>query len=91
MVQSRQAPNQWKSGGVACYSSFMTETELLAAVMPSATPSDAEIAAWQALPRDEQLRRLRAALSDADCSEASPSTMSDILNQARDAAKRRHG
>jgi hypothetical protein len=69
----------------------MTEAELLSAVMPSATPSDAEIAAWQALPRDEQLRRLRAALSDADCSEVSPSTMSDILSQARDAAKRRHG
>jgi hypothetical protein len=67
----------------------MSEAELLSAVMPSATPTDAEIAAWQALPRDQQLLRLRAALADPDCSEVSTSTMSDVLDQARDAANRR--
>jgi hypothetical protein len=69
----------------------MTEAEVLSAVMPAPTPTEAEIAAWQALPRDEQMRRLRATLTTMDCSEVSPSTMNDVLNQARDAAKRRHG
>ncbi len=90
-IQAEHASNQWKSGSVACYSPLMAEAELLTAVMPSATPSEAEIAAWQALSRDEQARRLQATLTAADCSEVSPNTMSDILKQARDAAKHRHG
>jgi hypothetical protein len=32
----------------------------LSDVMPSATPSEEDIRRWEALPRDEQLRRLRA-------------------------------
>ena len=52
-------------------------------VMPSATPSEEEIAAWEALPRDEQLRRLRALLSQPDRIVAGEATMADILAEAR--------
>ncbi|PWB83515.1 MAG: hypothetical protein C3F11_06185 [Methylocystaceae bacterium] len=49
---------------------------------PSAIPSEAEIVAWEALPRNEQLRRLRAMLGHADCATATPATMADILAEA---------
>jgi len=52
-------------------------------VMPSATPTEDDIRKWDALPRDEQLRRLRAALTHPDCATATPDTMSDILAEAR--------
>jgi len=65
--------------------------ETLPHIMPSATPSDAELAAWQALPRDEQLRRLQAKLSHPDCSAVSATTMSEILGRAQAAAKLQHG
>ncbi len=51
-------------------------------VMPSATPSSAEIAAWEALSRDEQLRRLRKSFEDPDCSRVSTMTMAEILESA---------
>ena len=51
-------------------------------VMPSATPTKEDIRNWDALPRDEQLRRLRAALTHPDCATATPDTMSDILAEA---------
>lgn len=61
-------------------------------VMPSATPSEADIAAWQALPRDEQLRRLREVLSHPDASIDCGQTMEEILAEARQrAAKRDRG
>ena len=70
----------------------MSETsETLARIVPSATPTDADIAAWQALPREEQLRRLQATLSHSDCSDVSGATMSEILKRAQSAAKIRHG
>jgi hypothetical protein len=60
--------------------------------MPSATPTEAEIAAWNDLPREEQLRRLRQALTHPDCGIASSDSMADILALAqRRAADRRHG
>lgn len=52
-------------------------------VQVSATPSDQDVAAWRALPRDEQVRRYRAALSDPDCAAATDESMSDILAAAR--------
>lgn len=52
-------------------------------VMPSATPSEDEIAAWEALPRDEQMRRMRALLSSEEASTATDSTMAEILAEAR--------
>jgi hypothetical protein len=54
----------------------------IAPVMPSATPSDEEIRAWEALPRGEQLLRLRAALTQPDCAIATSDTMADILAEA---------
>jgi hypothetical protein len=52
-------------------------------VMPSATPSEEDIRAWEALPRDEQVRRMRATLTHPDCSTATDDSMGDILAAAR--------
>ncbi len=46
--------------------------------MPSATPSEAEIAAWRELPRDEQLRRLRQMLTSPEASTPDGTTMAEI-------------
>jgi len=56
----------------------MSNTKTLPDLMPSATPSEADIAAWQSLPRDEQLRRLQLELSHADACRASSRTMTDV-------------
>jgi hypothetical protein len=69
-----------------CYIITMVNTITISPVMPSATPSEAEIAAWQALPRDEQMRRMQAFFADPDCSRVSPNRMDDILKRARAAA-----
>jgi hypothetical protein len=45
--------------------------------------------AWKALPREEQLRLLRAALTHPDCATVSPATMSEILTEARKRADTR--
>lgn len=60
-------------------------------VEPSAVPTDEELRTWAELPRDEQLRRLRLALSNADSATAADATMSDILAVARARADDRHG
>jgi hypothetical protein len=52
-------------------------------ILPSATPTDTELAAWTALPRDEQVRRYQEALAHPDCSQPSSETMNDILAIAR--------
>ncbi len=56
----------------------MTDAFALSAVMPSAMPSEAEISAWQELPRDEQVRRLRQVLTSPEASKPSGSTMAEI-------------
>jgi hypothetical protein len=66
-------------------------TDAIAGVMPSATPTEEEIGAWDALPRDEQLRRMRAALTHPDCSTPTTDTMRDILAEARARAESRRG
>jgi hypothetical protein len=63
----------------------------LADLMPAATPSEEDIRKWEALPRDEQLRRLRAALTHSDCSTATPDSMSNILAIARARRESRRG
>jgi len=60
-------------------------------LVPSAIPSEEDIRRWDALPRDEQLRRLRAALTHSDCSTATPDSMSDILAAARARLESRRG
>ncbi|MDZ4841585.1 MAG: hypothetical protein SH859_05505 [Hyphomicrobium aestuarii] len=57
--------------------------DTLTRVMPSAAPTDAEIKAWQALPRDEQLARLREALNHPDSSVYCGLTMEEIKANAR--------
>ena len=70
--------------GELCYVNYMKDTsDVLAEVMPTATPSDEDVRKWEALPRDEQVRRLRAALTQPDCLAATSDTMSDILAKAR--------
>ena len=60
-----------------------SDTMMIDQLMLSATPSEEELRAWQALPRDEQLRRLRASLSHPDCVTVTDSTMTEILTEAR--------
>ena len=59
--------------------------------LPSATPSEEDIRAWEALTRDEQVERLRALLTQPDRTVAGTETMADILKEARAraSAKRR--
>lgn len=52
-------------------------------LLPSAAPSEEDIRAWGALPREEQLRLLRAALTHPDCSTVTAATMNEILAEAR--------
>ena len=59
------------------------KTDKLTRVMPSATPTEADLAAWATLPRDEQLRRYQEALAHPDCSAPTDDSMSDILAAAR--------
>jgi hypothetical protein len=60
-----------------CYIAAMVDT-LTDAVMPSATPTEEEIAAWQELPRDEQLRRMRQMLTSREASTPCNTTMAEI-------------
>ena len=61
-------------------------------VMPSAAPTEAELAAWAALPRDEQVRRYRELFQHPDCNTFTTDTPHDILAAARQrVAARRHG
>jgi hypothetical protein len=67
-------------------------THKLALVMPSATPTETEVAAWAALARDEQVRRYQELFQDADCNTFTTDTPEDILAAARQrVAARRHG
>jgi hypothetical protein len=69
-----------------CYFAAMSDAHTLSHVMPSATPTEAELEAWRNLPRDEQLQRMRNALAHPEASEEVTDTMADILLQARAAA-----
>ena len=67
-------------------------TDKLSHVMPSATPTEAELAAWAALPRDEQVRRYQELFQQADCNTFTTDTPDEILAAARQrVAARRHG
>jgi hypothetical protein len=68
----------------------MAETKTHA--MPSPLPpTDAELATWNALTRDEQIARYREYLSQPDCHRFTDSNMTDVLDRARQrvAARRR--
>ena len=46
-------------------------------------PTEAELAGWNALTRDEQVARYREYLSHPDCDRVSGVSMADILAEAR--------
>jgi hypothetical protein len=51
---------------------------------PSALPpTEAELAAWRALSRDEQLTRYRDGLQAPEAGHVSKATMADVLTAAR--------
>lgn len=59
---------------------------------PSAIPpTEAELAAWRALSRDEQLARYREALLAPEAEHVSKSTMADVLSAARQRFAARRG
>lgn len=59
-----------------------TEKTIADEIMPSATPTEDEIRRWQALPRDEQLSRMRLTIQKALDSGISDKTMDDIKTAA---------
>jgi hypothetical protein len=67
-------------------------TEIATRPFPSALPpTEAELAAWRALSRDEQLTRYRDALQGPDAGRASKATMADVLTAARQRVAARRG
>ncbi|WP_035981520.1 hypothetical protein [Bradyrhizobium sp. STM 3843] len=67
-------------------------TDAIAGIMPSALPpTEAELAEWNALTRDEQLARYREYFAQPDCDTFTMETPDDILAAARShvAARRR--
>jgi hypothetical protein len=66
-------------------------TNKLTHVMPSATPSEAEIAAWANLSRAEQVRRYQQLFKQSDCNVFATDTPDEILTATRRrVAARRH-
>ena len=60
--------------------------------LPSALPpTEAELAAWQALARDEQIALYREALLAPEAQNASPATMTEVLIAARARVAARRG
>ena len=58
-------------------------TDKLTRVMPSAMPTEAELAAWNALSRDEQVRRYQELFKHPDCNNFTTDTPDEILAAAR--------
>ncbi len=67
-------------------------TEKPSHVMPAGAPTESELDAWTALPRDEQVRRYQEMFRHPDCNTFTTDTPDDILAAARQrVAARRHG
>lgn len=80
----KRPPTGCRTAFDLCYAGCMSdEPKTLDRVLPSATPSEEDVRAWDALPREEQLQLLRAVLTHPDCSTVSAATMSEILAEAR--------
>jgi len=60
-------------------------TDAKARAMPSPLPpTEAELAEWNALSRDEQIARYREYLTHPDCQRVSKASMADVLTAARE-------
>lgn len=67
-------------------------TDIATRPFPSALPpTEAELAAWRALSREEQLARTREALQAPDAGQVSKATMADVLTAARQRVAARRG
>jgi hypothetical protein len=60
-----------------------TKSPVRTKVLPSAAPTESELEAWAALPRDTQMSRYREALTHPDCGVVAADDMNDILEAAR--------
>jgi hypothetical protein len=59
-------------------------TDAKARAMPSPLPpTEAELAEWNALSREEQIARYREYLTHPDCQRVSKASMADVLTAAR--------
>jgi hypothetical protein len=67
--------------------------DVKARAMPSPLPpTEAGLAEWNALSRDEQIARYREYLTHPDCERVSKASMADVLTAARErAAARKRG
>jgi hypothetical protein len=81
-LKCRRGPEPFplKASCVIILAMTTTTTHALPSPLP---PTEAEVAAWNALTRDEQLARYREYLSHPDCDRVSSASMADILTQAR--------
>lgn len=67
-------------------------TETATRPFPSALPpTEAELAAWRALSREEQVARYREVLLAPEAERVSKSTMADVLAAARQRVAARRG
>ena len=67
-------------------------TEVPARPLPSALPpTEAELAEWRGLSRDEQLARYREALRAPDAKRVSKASMAEVLTTARQHVAARRG
>ncbi len=66
-------------------------SDTMTRVTPSATPTEQEIAAWNELSREEQLKRYREFFSHPDTMTDCGQTMDDILAEARRRSALRRG
>lgn len=66
------------------YSTAMNEKlDILETSTSWATPTDDDIRAWEALPRDQQLVRLRAMFDSAECNRLSHRPFAEVVAAAR--------
>ncbi len=61
----------------------MSEPKYIDDIMPSAAPTDDEIRRWQALPVEEQRKRLEKAVLDGFNSGISDRSIEDIIADCR--------
>ena len=67
-------------------------TEITMRRFPSALPpNEADLTAWRALSRDEQLARYREVLTAPDAGRVSKASMADVLTAARQRVAARRG